>query len=80
MRILSDCVALPMPDPCGANDVVKLGVLGLPGKFSHCLFGAGDQNGWVAGAAGMNFYRDGVAGDAARGLDDFAYAEALSVT
>ena len=41
--------------------------------------GAGYEAGWVAGAAGADFYGDGMACDAAGGFDDLLYGEALAV-
>src|SRR5437667_10175006 len=68
-----------MPDPGGADDVVELGVAGFPADVADGLFGAGDEDGWVAGAAGMDLRGDGMTGDAAGGFDDFADAEAVAI-
>ena len=46
-------------------------------RMAFC--GAGHQHRGVAGAAGMNFGRNGMAGDAAGRLDDFAHAETLPI-
>ncbi len=68
-----------MPDPGGAEDVVELGVAGLPAQFADGFLRTGNEDGRVAGAPGMDFDRDGVAGDAAGRLDDFADAESMAV-
>src|ERR1017187_7529233 len=75
----SDGVAFLVPDPGGANDVVELGVARLPGQFVDGFFGTGDEDGGGAGAARTEFDGDGMAGDAANGVNDFADAETLAV-
>ena len=73
-------IALLVPDPGGADDVVERGVARLPAQFADGFCGAGDEHGGIAWAAGMNLRRDGMAGDAARRLDDVPNAETLPVT
>ena len=54
-----------MPHPRGAEDFVEFRVAGLPTKLANGFFRAGNEEGRVARAAGLDFRRDGVAGDAA---------------
>ena len=68
-----------MPDPSGADDFIELGVAGLPTEFADGFFGTGHEHRGVAGAAGMDFDRDGVAGDAAGRVNHLADAETLAV-
>src|ERR1017187_944617 len=72
-------VALLVPEPGGAEDVIKLGVAGLPAQFANGFVRAGDENGGISGTTGMVFDGDGMAGDPAGRFDDFANAEALAV-
>jgi len=60
------------------DNVVELGVAGLPAQFTYGFFGACNQHGWVAGRRGV-FGGDSVAGDVAGRFDDLADAEAVSV-
>lgn len=62
-------MALLVPDPGGADDFVNLSVVGLPAELGDGFFAAGDEECGVAGTAGAEFDRDGVAGDAADGVD-----------
>jgi hypothetical protein len=73
------CVALLVPDPGGADDVVDLGILRVPAKFGDGFFTGGDEECGVAGAAGADLDRDGVAGDAADGVDDLLDGESSAV-
>lgn len=68
-----------VPGPGAGEDVVEVGVFGLPAEVKLRLLGAGDEAGRVAGAAGFDFDGDGVAGDAAGGLDDLLDGEAAAV-
>ena len=68
-----------MPDPCGADDVVDLGVVGFPVEFGDGFGATGDQEGGVAEAAGFDLDGDGVAGDAANAVDNFFHSEAGAV-
>ena len=68
-----------MPSPCGANDVVELGVARLPTQLLDCLFGTGDEDSRIAGAAWVEFGWNGVACDAAGRFNDFANAESMPV-
>src|SRR5579859_1824957 len=72
-------MALLVPYPGGADDVVDLGIVGLPAEFCDGFFAAGNQKSRVTGAAGMDFYGDGVAGDPADRVDDFLDSEAGAV-
>jgi hypothetical protein len=72
-------VTLLVPDPGGSDDFVDLGVIGLPTQFCDGFFAAGDEECRVAGSAGAEFYRDGVSGNAADGVDNLFYGEAGSV-
>jgi len=68
-----------IPIPGAADNFFEVGALRLPVEFAFDFFGAGYQDSGVAGAALDFADGDGVAGDAAGGFDDFAYAEAFSV-
>ena len=72
-------MAFLVPDPGGVDDFVDLGVFGLPAEFGDGFFAAGDEEGGVAGAAREHFHGDGVASDAADGIDNFANSEAGAV-
>ena len=72
-------VALLVPEPRGADDVVELGVARLPAEFAQALLRARDQDGGIAGAPGMDFRRNRMAGHAAGRFDDFAHAEAVTI-
>ncbi len=72
-------MAVLVPGPGAGQDVVEVGVFGLPAEIGFGLFGAGDQAGGVAVAARFDFDGDGVAGDAARGFDDLLDGEAVAV-
>jgi hypothetical protein len=69
-----------MPQPGSTNDVVQLGVTGLPAEFADGPFGAGDEDGGIAGAARVNFGGYGVAGHAAGRFNDLADAETLAIS
>ena len=68
-----------MPGPGAGEDVVELRVFGPPAEVGLRLRGAGDKAGGVAGAAGFDLDGDGVAGDAACGLDDLLHRKAGAV-
>ena len=53
--------------------------MGVPAEVAQSFLRTGDEDGGVAGAAGMEFGWDGVTGDAAGGLNDLKDAEALSI-
>ena len=68
-----------MPDPGGADDVVELGVTGLPTQVANGVFGAGDEDGGIAGATRVEFCGNRMAGDAASRFDDFANTEPMAI-
>ena len=68
-----------MPLPCGGNNVLYVGVFGLPAQYLHRLLAGGNQGCRVAGAAGFLSNRDGVAGHAAGRFDDLTVGETLPV-
>jgi len=59
-----------LPRPGGGDDLVKGGVLGLPVEVAADFFAGGDQRGGIAGAARGKLVGDGLAGDAAGGVED----------
>src|ERR1019366_8395962 len=62
-------MALLVPDPCCLNNVVNLGIVGLPAEFVYRLLAGGDEEGGITGAAGADFDWDRVAGHSADGVD-----------
>jgi hypothetical protein len=78
MIIISIRVSL-MPLPGATDDVVQVRISRFPIEFPPNSIAAGNQNGWVAGAARADFGRNGVTRDLAGCLEHLSHTVALAI-